>query len=298
VEQGSLRFDFTHFKALTTEELVKVEKMVNDWIMMDLAVTTDIKDLNAAKTEGATALFGEKYGDKVRVVTMSPVSKELCGGTHVSSTGQIGAFHIMEETSISAGVRRIIAISGAGVVDYILAKEKTIASLTATLKVGEDKLFGRMEALLDTVKKLEDQVKQLSIAKAAGVIDSLIEEAQTKTGSFPWLAQNLGTMDKDSFTMVADAISDTIKNKNLASMVVLIGAQVEGKVLFAASAGPDAVKKFGLHCGELVKAAAQKAGGGGGGSPVRAQAGGKDPSCLDEAIRTVSTIITSKASGS
>jgi alanyl-tRNA synthetase len=296
VEPGCLRFDFTHFKALTTEELVKVEKMVNDWIMMDLPVTTDIKDLNAAKTEGATALFGEKYGDKVRVVTMSPVSKELCGGTHVSSTGQIGAFHILEETSISAGVRRIIALSGAGVIDHILAKEKTIASLTATLKVGEDKLFDRTESLLDTIKKLEDQVKQLSTAKAAGVIDSLIEEARAKTGPFPWLAQSLGTMDKDSFTMVADAISDTIKNKNLATMVVLIGAQVEGKVLFAASAGPDAVKKFGLHCGELVKAAAQKAGGGGGGSPVRAQAGGKDPTCLDEAIRTVTSLITSKAS--
>jgi alanyl-tRNA synthetase len=295
VEPNGLRFDFTHFKALSLEEIHKVEHQVNTWIMMDLPVTTDIKNLDAAKAEGATALFGEKYGDSVRVVTMSPVSKELCGGTHVSSTGRIGLFHITAETSISAGIRRIEAVTGMGVVESLSGKEKTIAELTSVLKVGESRLPERVSALLDNIKKLQEQVDALSAARAAGMIDELISEASAKKGSFPWLVKNIGKTDKDSFSRTVDTISDQIRTKNLTSMVILVGAEIEGKALFSASAGADAVKKHGIHCGELVKAAAQKAGGGGGGSPVRAQAGGKDPSKLDEALGAVSLLIQSKA---
>lgn len=295
VEPRALRFDFTHFKALTKEELLEVERQVNQWIMMDLPVTTDIKNLGAAKAEGATALFGEKYGDKVRVVTMSPVSKELCGGTHVSSTGRIGLFHITQETSISAGIRRIEAVTGQGVSDCLLEKENTVSRLAGLLKVGEGKLSGRVEALLENIKSLEEKVKELSSAQASGLVDELFNEAKTNTGAFPWLVKNLGVMDKDSFTRIADAVTDQIRIRNLMPMVVLLGAKVDEKALFAASAGAEAVKKHGIHCGELVKAAAQKAGGGGGGSPVRAQAGGKDPSMLDEALGTAAKIIASKA---
>ncbi|NLD99240.1 MAG: alanine--tRNA ligase, partial [Fibrobacter sp.] len=295
VEPSGLRFDFTHFKALSSDEIRAVENQVNEWILSNLNVTTEIKALDAAKSEGATALFGEKYGDSVRVVSMGSVSKELCGGTHVHATGQIGSFHIIEETSISAGIRRIAAVTGTGLLDYLSNKEKVIDDLTNILKVGESKLSDRVTALIDTVKKLEEQISDLSTAKASGVVNELLNEAKERGGAFPWTVRNLGTVDKEFFTRVTDSISDTIKNQNLNTTVLFVSGIVDGKLLFAASAGSEAVKKYAVHCGELVKAAAQKAGGGGGGSPVRAQAGGKEPEMLNEALNVAQSIIKSKA---
>ncbi|HEX3019851.1 MAG TPA: alanine--tRNA ligase [Chitinispirillaceae bacterium] len=295
VDSYGLRFDFTHFKALTIDEIRTVERMVNEWILRDVAVTTDIKDLKEAKAEGATALFGEKYADKVRVVSMGELSKELCGGTHISSTGQIGLLHITEETSISAGVRRITAITGLAVLDCLLNKEEKLSGLSNLLKSGEDKIHNKVENLLDTVRKLEDQVKKLSFVRISGVIDELFNQANKSKGAFPWITSGLGDLDKDSFARITDAVSDKIKSDNLVNVVVLLGASVDGKALFAASAGTEAVKKFGIHCGELVKAAAQLAGGGGGGSAVRAQAGGKDTSKLGLALEAASHIIELKA---
>jgi alanyl-tRNA synthetase len=229
------------------------------------------------------------------VVSMGELSKELCGGTHVVSTGQIGLLHITEETSISAGVRRISAITGLSVIDFLNNKEEKLSGLSNLLKSGEDKLQMRVESLLDTVKKLEDKVAELSKSRISGIIDNLFEQASRKEGAFPWISSNLGDLDKDSFARITDAVSDTIKSNNLTNMVIVIGASVDGKVQFAASAGNDVVKKYGVHCGELVKAAAQQAGGGGGGSAVRAQAGGKDPSKLEQALKTAALIIESKA---
>jgi alanyl-tRNA synthetase len=298
VDPSGLRFDFTHFKALTPGELVSIENQVNEWIMADMILVTDIKDLAAAKAEGATALFGEKYGDRVRVVTISPISKELCGGTHVRSTGQIGLFHCTAETSISAGIRRIEAITGKSVSECLLAKEQHLGGLTGLVKVPEDKLLDRMKALMETVRELETKVSELSTAKAAGAVQSIFDESHKGPGSFPWSVKNMGDLDKSSFDRITDAVSDGIRAQNLTTMVVVIGARVDGKVLFAACAGGDAPKKFGVHCGELVKTAAQKAGGGGGGSPVRAQAGGKDPSKLDPALESVESILKEKARAS
>ncbi len=295
VEEYSLRFDFTHFKAVTAEELEQVERQVNDWILENLPVKTDIKDLNEAKSEGATALFGEKYSDKVRVVSMGKISKELCGGTHVAYTGQIGLFHITVETSISAGIRRIEAVTGKGALELVFSKERTLSTLASFLKTSEDKLVERVQALSDTVKELESQVKELSSAKAAGIISEYFSEAQKKSDRFPWVVKNLGEVDKDTFTQISDAVSDEIKNRNIADVVIVLGAKIADKVLFSASAGNTAVKSFGIHCGELVKTAAQKAGGGGGGSPIRAQAGGKDPLKLTEALEAVTSVIMSKA---
>ena len=295
VEPSGLRFDFTHFKAVTPEEIEKVERQVNSWIMENSDISTDVKGLDDAKSEGATALFGEKYGDKVRVVSMGKFSKELCGGTHTAATGQIGMFHITLETSISAGVRRIEAVTGNGALDFLFSKEKTIASLASHLKTGEEKLVERVLALTDTVKALEEQVKELSTAKAAIIISEYFAEARQKSVTLPWVVKNLGEIDKDSFAQISDAITDEIKNKNINDIVIVLGAKVADKVLFSASAGNAAVKTFGVHCGELVKTAAQMAGGGGGGSPIRAQAGGKDPLKLDDALDAVSAIISSKA---
>jgi alanyl-tRNA synthetase len=295
VEPAGLRFDFTHFKALTHEELTAVERQVNEWIVADMQITTAVEELEKAKAAGATALFGEKYADKVRVVSIAPVSKELCGGTHASSTGTIGLFHITTEASISAGVRRIEAITGLGVAEYLARKEQLIVSLASMLKVSESKLIERVVSLMDTVKQLETQVKELSGAKASSSVTALFDEAAKAPGAFPWVVKNLGAVDKDTFTGLADAVSDAIKNRNMAAIAVVIGASVDGKALFAAGAGNDTVKKSGVHCGELVKAAAQKAGGGGGGSPTRAQAGGKDPGKIDEALAAVAAMLAEKA---
>ena len=295
VEPAGLRFDFTHFKALSKDEIVAVERQVNDWILENFTVHTAVEDLETAKANGATALFGEKYADRVRVVSVDPISKELCGGTHVAATGSIGLFHIVSEASISAGVRRIEAITGQRVAAYLTEKERTVSSLAGYLKVNESKLLERVQALTETIKELEGQVKELSGAQSAGMLTALFDEAKKKEGAFPWVTKNLGEVDKASFTRAADALSDTIKNDRLTTMVAVVGAIVDGKALFAAGAGSDTVKKFGVHCGELVKAAAQKAGGGGGGSPVRAQAGGKNPQKIDEALAAVDAALLAKA---
>ncbi len=294
VEASGLRFDFTHFKAVSAEELEQVERQVNAWIMDNLPVITNIQDVDKAKSEGATALFGEKYGDKVRVVSMGIVSKELCGGTHVAFTGQIGLFHITIESSISAGIRRIEAVTGNGMLDLFFRKEKIISDLTFHLKTSEDKIMERVLSLTDTVKTLEMQVKQLSSANAAGIVNEFFDEARSKNAPFSWVVKNLGEINKDEFARISDAITDEIRNKNIDDIVIVLGAKVADKVLFSASAGSKVVKSFGIHCGEIVKAAAQKAGGGGGGSPTRAQAGGKDPLKLAESLQTVIDIITSR----
>jgi alanyl-tRNA synthetase len=295
VEPDGLRFDFTHFKALSIEEIAAVERQVNEWVLEDLKVITTIEDLEKAKAGGATALFGEKYADAVRVVSMAPVSKELCGGTHVASTGNIGLFHILSESSISAGVRRIEAITGLGVAYHLARKEQTLTSLTTLLKVSESKLVERVVSLLDSQKELESQVKDLAAVQSTAVVDSLIDEANSSGGVFPWCVINLGTLDKSAFANIADAVSDAIKSRNLGAAAIVVGAAVEGKALFAAGAGAEAVKKYAVHSGELVKAAARIAGGGGGGSPTRAQAGGKDPSKIDEALYSAAEQLREKA---
>ncbi len=295
VDPSGLRFDFTHFKGLDVDEIAKVETIVNQWIMDNYRVDTVIKDTAAAKAEGATALFGEKYGDKVRVVGIDPVSKELCGGTHVAATGQIGLFHIISEESVSAGVRRINAVTGTAAVQYVINMEKTSSAVARILKVSQDKLLERASELVDTAKELDNKVKTLSSAKAADTVVSIFDEAAKRASPLKFAVSDMGELDKDSFTRIADAISDRIREKSLSTTVIAIGAIVDGKAMFAAGAGQEAVSKHGIHCGDLVKAAAKRAGGGGGGSPTRAQAGGKETDKLGEALSELTKLITAKA---
>lgn len=295
VEPTGLRFDFTHFRALTTSEIRQVEELVNGWILDDLPVSTEVKELAAAKESGATALFGEKYGDTVRVVAMGSVSSELCGGTHVTTTGSIGLIHIVAETSISAGIRRIEAVTGLGVAALVQQKEETVSALTHLLKIGEGKLVTRVEGLIEQIRQLEEQVKRLSIAQAAAAIGEVFTEAHAQKGTFPWVVKSLRSVDKESFARSCDVVSDGIKANSYTTMVVVLAAVVEGNVLFAASAGKEALKSNQVHCGDLVKIAAQIAGGSGGGSPVRAQAGGKDPNKMEAALKAVTVVLTKKA---
>jgi alanyl-tRNA synthetase len=294
VDPKSLRFDFNHFKALSKEELDKIERMVNEWVLDDLPVETVIKDTEAAKKEGATALFGEKYGDTVRVVTMGAISKELCGGTHVSHTGRIGLFHITEESSIASGVRRIEAVTGLASLDFLKRDELILDELSASLKAGKNAVVERVASMVDKVKELETALAEASAQQAAGLVTTLIDAALAQPGDVKWSVRSLGNIDKKKFTESVNAVSDAIKKDNLDTTVIVLGGIAEGAVMFAACSGNKAAKTFGIHCGEIVKAAAAIAGGSGGGSPTRAQAGGKDPSKLDEAIKAAEAIIVSK----
>jgi alanyl-tRNA synthetase len=304
VDAGGLRFDFNHFKALSGEEIKKIGRMVNEWVLADLPVETIVKDTETAKKEGAMALFGEKYGDTVRVVTMGAradtlaISKELCGGTHVSRTGQIGLFHITEESSIASGVRRIEAITGLESCDFLDRSGQILEELSLLLKAGKNALVERTGALLDKVKELETALATASAEQAAGLVSALVETALAKQGDVKWHVQTLGNIDKKKFTESVNAVSDTIKTKNLDTTVIVLAGIAEGAVMLAACAGNKAAKTFGIHCGEIVKAAASIAGGSGGGSPTRAQAGGKDPSKLEEALLAATAIITSKTKAS
>jgi len=295
VSPESLRFDFTHFKALTPEELSRVENRVNQWVLADLPVGSDIQDLETAKSEGATALFGEKYGDKVRVVGMGRVSKELCGGTHVVSTGRIGLFHIVAETSIAAGIRRIEAITGMRSVEYLARKERLVASLTAGLKVNEEGLAERVSGLQERVRALEAQMETLSQGQASEKVQTIVDDARKSGGVFPWVVEDLGTLDKKTFADLTNAVSDRIRHDRLDTMVIVLGGVSGANVLLAACAGDRAAAEHGIHCGTIVRAAARKAGGNGGGSPTRAQAGGKDAARIGEALQAAREIIKQKA---
>ncbi|MBD3344343.1 MAG: alanine--tRNA ligase [Chitinivibrionales bacterium] len=291
VDPETMRFDFTHFKALTPNELVALESQVNEWILADLKVATVVKPTEEAKEEGAIALFGEKYGPEVRVVTMGKISKELCGGTHVTSTGQIGLFHITSESSISAGIRRIEAVTGMNAVDYLNKKEGIVTSLVNMLKTGEDALPDKISGMMDDIKNLQSEISKLQQQNAADSVETLVSEAEKNGKSFPWIIKNMGTMDKGSFSNLTDALSDTIREQKLEKYVFVLGVRSDSKALFAACAGKEAVAQHGIHCGNLVKTAAKEAGGGGGGSPLRAQAGGKAPDKIDDALEVASQLL-------
>ncbi|MDG5814650.1 alanine--tRNA ligase [Chitinispirillales bacterium ANBcel5] len=294
VDPWGLRFDFTHFKALTSAELKRIEQLVNEWIMEDYSLVTDVMGADEAKSQGATALFGEKYGEKVRVITIGEISKELCGGTHVLSTGRIGMFHIVGEESVSAGIRRISAITGMETVNAIWDKEMRLSQLGTLLKCAEGSLVEKVSGLLDTVKDLEGKLKTYNVQRAKESVAELFREAEDNKGEIAFSVKDMGEVDKEAFLGFADAISDTIKQCGLNSVVILIGARVGEKALFAAGAGKDAVSK-GIRCGDLVKTAAKITGGGGGGSPHRAQAGGKDYTKIQQALKEVKEQLSQKA---
>ncbi|MGD9201871.1 MAG: alanine--tRNA ligase [Chitinispirillia bacterium] len=296
VGPDSLRFDFTHFKALSHEEIENVENLVNQWIWDNIPVTTEVKGTEEAKKEGATALFGEKYGETVRVVSMGSISKELCGGTHVSHTGSIGMFHIISESSIASGIRRIEAVTGFQGLNYFKGKENIINQLIDILKIKDDYIIQRIEEILKHAKSLEHELSSMTQADITGQVNKIFEEAKKQDcGLFPWTVQNLGSIDKKRFVNIIDNISDSIRNRNLDTTVIFIGAEVQKKALFAACAGKKAVKKYDIHCGNLVKASAEKAGGSGGGSPIRAQAGGRDYTKISSALQLAKSIICDKA---
>ncbi len=278
VSPDRLRFDFTHFSSITPEQIEAIEDQVNEKILENLTVTVKEMSVDEAKKDGATALFGEKYGDVVRVVTAGGYSKELCGGTHLKSTGEAGLIKILSESGISAGVRRIEALTGFNAIAYYRNRDALLKTAADTAKSSTDDIVRRIEALFDEIKGTKKELEEANAKLIKGSTDSLVDEALSVKG-MKIVAASLEGLDMNALRNA----SDTVKNKIGSGVVILVSSK-DGKVNLIVSATKDAVSA-GIHCGNIIKDAAAVCGGGGGGRPDMAQAGGKDPNGMDEALK-------------
>ena len=277
VTPEGLRFDFTHFQAMTPEEIKQVEEIVNDKITHFLPVSTEIMSVEEANKTGAMALFGEKYGDEVRVVTMGDFSKELCGGTHVANTGEIGAFKIVSEAGIASGVRRIEAVTGQGVLALLLNAEKVVDDTAAALKSNKDVLTEKAASLIEENKALKKEIEEIKKASMSSGVSSLVDGAEEING-VKLVAKLLDGYTINDLRSLSDEVKASHKG------VEMVFATVNGdKVTFLVSLTDDLLDK-GLHAGKMIKEIAATCGGGGGGKADMAQAGAKDPSKIDDAF--------------
>ncbi len=272
-----LRFDFTHFQAMTPQELGRVEREVNRQILAGLAVKTDIMTMEEARKSGAMALFGEKYGSSVRVVSMGDYSKELCGGTHLANTAQAGSFKIISENGVAAGVRRIEALTGDAALEYYEKQEEELQQVASVLKTNRDRLVETAVSLTEQVKELQRELAALQSKMATGTAEELLQKAE-KIGEIAVLAAYQPELDANALRQLGDSLKD-----KLGECVIILGGGKE-KLQFVAMATEAAVKA-GAHAGNIVKEAAKTAGGGGGGRPNMAQAGGKDVTKAEEAVQ-------------
>ena len=277
--EDRLRFDFTHFSALTPEELGKVEAIVNEEIDANLPVLTKIMDIEEAKKTGAMALFGEKYDKDVRVVSMGEFSKELCGGTHVSHTGAIRAFKIISETGVAAGVRRIEALTGDGVFKYYAALEQELKDAAHAAKAEPSALVKRIETLMDEVKALTAENEKLKNKMAKEALGDVMNQVVDVKGT-ALLATKVSGVDMQGLMNLGDQLK-----AKLGDGVIVLASEKDGKVSLLAMA-TDAAMKNGAHAGNLIKGIPKLVGGGGGGRPNMAQAGGKNPAGIDDALKT------------
>lgn len=279
-DAGRTRFDFSHFKAMTPEEIKAVERLVNDKIAESLPVDTKVMSIEDAKKSGAMALFGEKYGDEVRVVGMGEFSKEFCGGTHVKNTGMIGQFKIISESGVAAGIRRIEAITGHNVIKYYENLEHTIAEAAKMLKASPDKLVEKAKHLMEEMKALQSENESLKNKAAKEALGDVMDKV-VEIGGVKVLSVEIPDTDGNELRN----LGDELKNK-LGEGLVFLASAKDGKVNLVAMATDGAVKA-GVHAGNLIKAVAPIVGGGGGGRPNMAQAGGKLPDKTGQAVEAV-----------
>ena len=287
VTSERLRFDVTHFEAITKEELKVIEEKVNDVILESLNITCENRSINDAKNKGAMALFGEKYGDEVRVVSMGDYSIELCGGTHLTNTSQIGMFKILSEGGVAAGVRRIEAITGRAVYNYLKEKEEVISNVCSNLKTKEDSLSQKVTSLIEENKSLSKELHDMKTKMSLQAVDSVLDSKLDVNG-VNLVTTKFEGMDMNTLKEVADNLRD-----KLVSGVVVLANTTDDKLNLVATATKDAVDK-GVHCGNIVKSIAQIAGGKGGGRPNMAQAGAPDVSKVDEALNHASEVLKSQ----
>ncbi|MBO5174443.1 MAG: alanine--tRNA ligase [Eubacterium sp.] len=287
VDPDKLRFDFTHFSPMTPEEIAKVEEIVNREIQNGLDVVTNEMTIDEAKKTGAMALFGEKYGDTVRVVQMGDFSSELCGGTHVKNTSNISAFKIVSESGVAAGVRRIEALTGAGLIAHFNQVEETLKEAAALLKVSPADVVKRITALQEEVKTLSKENDKLKAKIAKAAAGDVTSEAEDVNG-IKVLVKALSGVDMNGMR----DLGDEAKQK-LGEAVILYATENDGKVNLMATATEGAIKK-GAHAGNLIKEVASLVGGGGGGRPNMAQAGGKNPAGIPDALKKAKEVIISQ----
>ncbi len=287
VNENAVRFDFSHFSALTAEEIEKIESRVNEFILSATPVITEEMAIEDAKKKGAMALFGEKYGDTVRVVSAGDFSTELCGGTHVKNTGNIGLFRIISESSVAAGVRRIEGVTGLGVINYLNSREQLIHDAANAMKLANTKDLATKAASLSNdlkakEKELNDLKAEISKAKAGDLFKNQID-----LGAVKLITATLGEADANALRSTLDSAKD--KGEDI---VVILAAEqnAKGTCSFACYCGKDAVSA-GAHAGNIVRAVAQIAGGNGGGKPDSAMAGGKDISKISEALTKAEEIV-------
>ncbi len=285
VNAESLRFDFSHFQAMTAEEIKMVEDKVNEKIIQFLPVETQVMAAKDAMAGGAMALFGEKYGEEVRVVSMGDFSKELCGGTHVTNTGEIGAFKIISEAGIASGVRRIEAVTGQEILKRYVSHENIINEVAETLKAKKDVLIEKASALMDenkALKKSIDEIKNAEMSKGAG---SLVDDAE-EINEIKLVTKQFDDYGINDLRGLSDQIKASEKG------VAMVFATVAGgKVTFLVSLTDDLVEK-GLHAGKMIKEIAAAAGGGGGGKADMAQAGAKDPAKINDAFAKAKELLS------
>lgn len=282
VTKDRLRFDYTHFEALTGEQVAELERVVNDKILEALDVVIKETSIDEARAMGAMALFGEKYGSVVRVVNMGDYSIELCGGTHLINTAQVGTFKIVSETGVAAGVRRIEAVTGRSALSYYQGLEHTISDVAKAIKANKGELVKKVEGLVNDTKSLQKENEklkaQISKAEAGEVLDKAEEINGVKA-----LVASFANMDMNALRNMGDTLKDKVD-------VVVLASHVEGKVSLIAMATKEAMDK-GAHCGNIISRAVKLVNGGGGGRPNMAQAGGKDHTKIAEALAEATVVI-------
>ncbi|NLJ67169.1 MAG: alanine--tRNA ligase [Clostridiales bacterium] len=279
-----LRFDFSHFAPLTDEEIDRVEGIVNKKIMEALSIDIIETTYDDARSLGAVALFGEKYGDIVRVVKMGDYSIELCGGTHLSNTGQAGLFKIISETGIAAGVRRIEAVTGSGAIQWVKQQNELINQVSEVLKTNPTGVIQKAKGIMEQVKEYEHEIQILKRQLMQGTVDMLMSDRKSING-IQFITGNVERQDMNTLRDTADILRNKLK-----SGVVVLASEYQGKVNMIAAATKDMIGK-GIHSGNLIREVAKVTGGGGGGRPDMAQAGGKDPLKISQALDKVEVIL-------
>ncbi|AFS78346.1 alanyl-tRNA ligase AlaS [Gottschalkia acidurici 9a] len=279
-----MRFDFTHFEGVSRESLDKIEDIVNSKILEGLSVDIVETTLDEARNMGAQALFNEKYGDKVRLVKIGEYSKELCGGTHIKNSSQIGLFKILSEAGIASGVRRIEAVTGLKAYEYVKELEQQIYKVSELLKGNKKDIINKIQTMVEEHKSLEKEIGKLKSELTLSKLDDIINSA-IKVEGISVICKRIDDLNGDSLRQLGDKIKD-----KLGSVLIVLGSSKDDKVSFISMATKDLIGK-GIHAGNIIREVAKIAGGGGGGRPDMAQAGGKHVEKIDEALSVVSDIV-------
>ena len=285
VDEDTVRFDFTHFSAMTAEELIRVEKRVNDIILSGIPVTCTEMSIDEAKQKGAMALFGEKYGDVVRVVEAGDFSKEFCGGTHVDNTAKVGLFKIRQEGSVAAGVRRIEAVTGHNVIGYLGSIIAAVGKAAEAMHLNNPmEIVDGSARVVERLKEAEKEIDKLKAELAKSKISAILDNAD-KVGDTTVITALLSGTSSDMLRKMCENCSDCVEDA-----VTVLATVNDGKLTFVCASTKKAIAK-GLKAGNIVREVARIAGGNGGGKPDIAMAGGKDLTKADEALYAVKSIV-------